>query len=232
MPKDTLVKVQQGNPNIKLKPGDKVVIIISSIDKESAAMFNLVTANMHLSTGGSSQNQLIGYTVDPDGTIDIPVLGTVQVGGLTRSEVENTVKQMLIDKQLLTSPMVIAEFQNLYFDILGEVVRPGRYSITADKITVLDALGMASDLSIQGLRQTVKVVREEADGRKVYVIDLTSGESVLNSPAYYIQQNDVLYVDCTNFRKRQSVTNGNTTYTPSFWISLASVAITIYNVFK
>jgi polysaccharide export outer membrane protein len=116
----------------------------------------------------------------------------------------------------------------MYFDILGEIARPGRYTIDKDKMTLLDALGMAGDLSILGQRCNVKIIRNEDGGRKVYEIDMTSGNSVLNSPVFYIQQNDVLYVEANNYRKRQSIVAGNTVMTPSFWMSVASFLTSMY----
>ena len=110
---------------------------------------------------------------------------------------------------------------------MGEVKTPGRYQIQRDRITILEALGMAGDLTIQGKRENVKVLREECDGQRVYTIDLTSAESVYKSPVYYLQPNDVVYVEPNEMKARQSTINGNSVRNVSFWMSLASLLTTI-----
>ncbi len=225
---DTVMKIESESPNFRLKPGDKLSIVVTCRDKQVAEMFNLIRPTFN--SGGSS-GSIVYYTVNPDGTIDFPLIGSIEVVNLTRSELENLIKSKLIELQYIQDPVVIVEFNSLYYNVLGEVTKPGRYNITTDKFTVLDAIGAAGDLTIQGLRKNVKIIREEANGRQVYEIDLTNAESILTSPAYYIQQNDVLYVEGNNQRKRQSLVNGNTTHSASFWISVASLLGSMYVIF-
>ena len=226
---DTLFTVNSQGSEIKLNEGDKVSIIVSCRDANVAKMFNLVSVTQNLGT--SYQNRISYYTVDDEGNIDFPVVGTITVKGLNRSQVCDIVKEKLISSEMVKDPVVTVEFVNMYFDILGEVARPGRYTIDHDRITLLDALGMAGDMSILGKRCNLKVVRTEGDGRKVYTIDMTDGDSILNSPAFYLRQNDVVYVEANNYRKRQSIASGNTAYSPSFWISVASFLMSVYVIF-
>lgn len=139
----------------------------------------------------------------------------------------------MIKENLVKDPVVTVEFANLGISVLGEVNSPGRFSIDRDRITILDALSMAGDLTIYGNRSKVMVLRQEGDVQRVYGLNLTSGEHIYTSPAYYLQQNDVVYVEPNAVKARQSTVNGNNVRSTSFWISLASlltsVAILIFN---
>ena len=145
-------------------------------------------------TGGSSQG-VSAYTVDTNGEIDFPVLGKLYVAGMKREEIAEFIKDELIKDNLVKDPIVTVEFVNLCVSVLGEVNSPGRFSIDRDRLTVLDALSMAGDLTIYGNRTKVMVLRQEGGVQRVYGIDLTSGADVYDSPAYYLQQNDVVYVE-------------------------------------
>jgi polysaccharide export outer membrane protein len=156
-------------------------------------------------------------------------LGAVSASGKTREELANEIKKMLIDGKLLEDdPLVVTvEFGNLNVSVLGEVAKPGRYNLIKDRTTILDAIGFAGDLTIYGERDCVMVMREENGKQKVYEVDLTSAGNMMRSPVYYVQQNDVIYVKPNTMRQRQATVAGNTVYTPSFWISVASLLTTI-----
>ena len=161
------------------------------------------------------------------------MLGKIKVAGMKREEIAETVKNKLITENLVKDPVVTVEFANLCISVLGEVNHPGRFSIDRDRLTILDALSMAGDLTIYGNRYKVMVLRQEGDIQRVYGVDLTSGNHIYTSPAYYLQQNDVVYVEPNDVKARQSTVNGNNVRSTSFWISLASlltsVAILIFN---
>jgi polysaccharide export outer membrane protein len=148
---------------------------------------------------------------------------------MTRDELSASIKKSLLDKKLLEdNPLVVTvEFANLNISVLGEVNRPGRYAIDKDKVTLLDALGMAGDITIFGERNRVIVMRQDGEKQKMFEIDLTSIEKLVNSPVYYVQQNDVVYVRPNSMRQRQATVSGNTVYTPTFWISVASLLTTV-----
>lgn len=224
-----------------VQPEDKLSIIVHSKDPELAALFNLPVVSTNInnlssySSGTSSSTRNYGvsqgvssYTVSADGTIEFPVLGTLHVGGMTRNEIAAFIKGELIGKNLIKDPTVTVEFLNSGVSILGEVHNPGRYDMNRDNITLLEAIALAGDLTIQGERQNVKVIREETDGTiHIYELDLTQGKKMMSSPGYFLKQNDVVYVEPTDLRKRETTVNGNSALSTSFWISAASLLLSI-----
>lgn len=226
--------------SILVRPEDKISIIVNSRDPQLTDLFNLPYVSRQLGqssftggmTRGTSQG-VSGYTVDANGEIDFPVLGKIKVAGLQREDIAKYIKQELISRNLVKDPVVTVEFMNLCISVMGEVNTPGRFSIDRDRVTILDALSMAGDLTIYGNRSKVMVMRQEGDTQRFYGVNLTSGAHVYSSPVYYLQQNDVVYVEPNHVKARQSTVNGNNVRSTSFWISLASlltsVAILIVN---
>ena len=224
---------------LTIKPQDKLMIVVNSRDPQLTDMFNLpyVTRQLGQSLRSDysvgSNSGISGYTVDENGEIDFPVLGKIYVAGKTRQEIADYIKSELVRDNLVKDPVVTVEFMNLCIAVLGEVNAPGRFAIDRDRVTILDALSMAGDLTIYGNRTNVLVLRQEGGTQRVYAIDLTSGRQVYSSPAYFLQQNDVVYVEPNEMKARQSTVNGNNVRSTSFWISLASlltsVAILIVN---
>lgn len=221
---------------IKVRPGDKLSIIVNSRDPQLSQMFNLpyvtqqigrVSASGSSGSANNSSQGISGYTVDEEGQIDFPVLGKLEIAGKNREEIAAFIKGELLAKDLVKDPIVTVEYMNLCISVLGEVVSPGRYSIDRDKVTLLDAISMAGDLTIYGKREKVLVLREENGVQRVYGVNLCSAEHLYTSPAYYLRQNDVVYVEPNNVRARQSTVNGNNVRSTSFWLSLASFLTTI-----
>ncbi len=206
--------------NITVKPEDKLYILVSTQKDELNVLFNLRT------TQNSSQYRLL-YTVDKDGNIDFPILGKINLRGKTRFEVAEYITRELTSRNLVKEPVVTVEFENTGIYIGGEVNNPGKYNINLDRLTVVQGILMAGDLTIQGKRENILVLREENGKQKSYRLDLTNAEELFKSPAYYLQQNDVVIVEPNNTRKRQTTSNGNTPLTASFWLSVASFATTI-----
>ena len=235
----TLAAVQA--KEIRVRPDDKISIIVNSRDPQLTDLFNLPYVSRQLgqtlrsvtSTYGQSQG-VSGYTVDSDGNIDFPVLGKIHVEGMTREEIGRCIKDELVGQDLVKDPIVTVEFMNLTVSVMGEVAKPGRYAIERDRITILDALSMAGDLTIYGRRDAVMVQRMEGDTLQVYQLNLVSGQDVYNSPAFYLQQNDLVYVAPNDVKVRESTVNGNNIRSTSFWISLGSlltsVAVLITNI--
>ncbi len=217
-------------------PDDRLSITIHSKDPQLAMLFNLPLMSTRIGQVNSiisnNSNQVATYTVDAYGDIEFPVLGTMHIGGMKRAEVANYIKTELLQRNLVKDPTVIVDFLNRSVNVLGEVTHPGRVEIDRDRFTILDAIAGAGDLTIQGKRTNVLVLRME-DGRKVaHKIDLTDASSTLSSPVFYLQQDDVIYVEPTDVRKRATTANGNSIFTPSFWISIASFATTVLLLIK
>lgn len=219
-------------PNvITFQPGDKVSIVVNSKDPKLSNLFNLPISSFRVgeaNTITSSYNAQVSlYTVDTNGDIDFPVVGKIHIAGKTRGETAELVKAMLVNGDLIKDPVVTVEFGNLYYSVLGEVKNPGHYSIDRDQVTLLDAISKAGDLTIYGERNNVTVLREIDGEQKAFKVNLTSWKEIASSPAYYIKQNDIIYVTPNKTRARQSTVNGNNIRSTSFWISLASLATSI-----
>ena len=221
---------------IVLRPKDKISIIVNCKSPELTNLFNLpyVTQRLGQNTtsgntiaGAVSNGYVSGYTIGPDGTIDFPVIGKLNVGGMTRSQIEDLVKEELVNQGQAQDAVVTVEYMNLFYKVMGEVNAPGRFAIDKDATTIFDALSNARDLTIWGRRDNVRVVRDENGKQRTYFIDLCDARSIIESPAYYLQQGDVVYVEPNDMRARQSTVNGNNVRSTSFWISLASLAATL-----
>ena len=214
---------------IKVQAGDKISVVVKSKDPQLSELFNLPVTSYRVgsTTTSSSSQQISCYSVNNDGNIDFPVLGKVKVLGKTREQISEVIKQQLIAENLVKDPVVTVEFENLHFSVMCEVNKPGQYNIDRDNISLLDALSKAGDLTIYGRRDNVLVLRQQKGKRCAYRVDLTDAYSVMNSPVAYLQQNDVVYVDPNNVRKRQSTVNGNNVLSTSFWVSVASLLTSI-----
>jgi polysaccharide export outer membrane protein len=217
--------------DIKLRADDKVSIVVNSKDPLLADLFNLPVVTHRIGytqeSGKSPSQSMSVYTVDTKGEIDFPVLGKIRAAGLRREELAASIKTALLERDLILDPVVTVEYTNLGFNVLGEVNHPGRYNFDRDHLTLLDAISMAGDLTIQGKRQTVFVMRGTGDKRTVYRVNLLSGKDLLQSPAYYLQQDDVVYVEPNSYRSRQTTVNGNNVLSAPFWISVASLLTSI-----
>ncbi|MCQ2143272.1 MAG: polysaccharide biosynthesis/export family protein [Bacteroidales bacterium] len=216
------------NQGIIIQPKDMMSIVVSSRNPELARMFNLPVASYQAGSEivTSSTQRLLGYVVDNEGNIDFPVLGSIHVAGLTRWEVSKLIKEALINEQLLNDPVVTVEFMNFKISVMGEVASPGTFTIAGDKITILEALSLARDLTIFGRRDRVFVIREQNGERNIYQLDLRSVD-LFNSPAYYLQQDDIVYVEPNTVKAGQSTINENSAKSISLWVSIASFLTTL-----
>lgn len=225
---DTVITLQ--NRVITVKPTDKIYIGVKSKDPQISQLFNLTGGT---SSGATNMSQdAYYYTVDSRGDIDFPVVGKIQVAGLTREEIAEKVKKSLVDASLVKDPTITVSLSNLHYSMMGEVAKPGQYAIDEEKVTILDAISKAGDLTIQGKRNDVMVLRQENGHQKIYKINLCSGRDIFSSPAYYLQQNDVVYVTPNDTKKRSSTLNGNTVQSTGFWISISSLIVTILTFLK
>lgn len=189
------------------KTDDILTINVSAFDPETVKPFNMYTiANNTEILRTNSAQQVQTYLVDYDGFIDFPVLGKIKVAGLTRTEVTALLTERI--KEYANDPIVNVRLVNFTVTVLGEVSRPGTFTIQDERVTLLEAIGMANDLTIFGKRNNVLLIREINGKKKFAKIDLTTINAV-NSPLYYLQQNDVIYVEPNNARVRSSTYNQN-----------------------
>ena len=213
----------------RIMPKDQLTVVVSCTNPELAAPFNLTTiGSAGLTTENSqsaSQSSQQTYLVDNEGNINFPVLGILKVGGLTKKEVE----QMIVEKlkpYIKETPIVTARMVNYKISVLGEVARPGTFTVSNEKVNLLEALAMAGDMTIYGIRDNVKLIREGADGKQqIITLDLNKAETLL-SPYYWLQQNDIVYVTPNKVRARNSDI-GNST---SLWFSATSVLVSLASI--
>lgn len=219
---DTLyAKVEtQLQHKILLRPGDQVRINVSARNKELSEMFSRVSATSE--KGGNS------YTIDEMGEIEFPFVGKIRIAGLDRLQTEEYIKTKIIESELIKEPYVSVEYSNLGFYKLGEW-GGGFVEFQKDQTTILEAISLAGDLSIDGLRKNVLLIRRNEDGSEnTYRLDLTSREKLYNSPAYYVQQDDIIYVEPSNKRIQQSTINGTNFSTYSVYLSLFTTGLSLF----
>ncbi|MDD3078171.1 MAG: polysaccharide export protein [Paludibacter sp.] len=174
--------------------GDMLSITVTGIDPNAVAPFNLPLVS-YASPGSDklyTAPTLQSYLVDVNGDIDFPVIGNIKVGGLKKSEAIILISQKLAP--YLKNPIVTIQFMNYKITVLGEVTRPGQYTINNERVTILDALGLAGDMTIYGVRKNVLITRENNGKLEFERLNLNSNE-IFKSPYYYLQQNDVVYVE-------------------------------------
>lgn len=212
---------------LKIQPDDQLAISINSKDKELIEPFNNNTLIGSGNSQAQSSNIQAGVTyfqVDKDGNIDFPILGVIKAAGLTRIELAEKIKQDLVRQDYIKDPVVSVKLMSFKVTVLGEVKTPGVQQITGERLTLLEAIGMAGDLLPSGKRENIMVIREENGQRATYVVDLTSDEAVFTSPCYYLQQNDVVYVEPNSaIRVKGSATMTTLTSTASLVSVLASL---------
>ena len=214
------------NGQIRIKPLDRLTIVVNSKDPELAAPFNAASSYNSLnglsSYSSSSNGNLQILTVDKEGKIQLPIIGEIDCDGLTRNELAKKIENTIRENGMVHDPIVIIQFADVKFSVLGEVARPGQFSITKDRISLFDALAMAGDLTIYGQRENVALIREENGMRTVHYFDLKN-PNILTSPYFYLQQDDVVYVTPNKYKAQAGEINQNR----SFYISLVSVAVSV-----
>ena len=209
---------------VTIHKDDLLGITVNSKDPELALPFNMPLVSYQIGAAGVGQQRLVGYLVDQQGNIDFPILGQLHVAGLSRQQVVELIKSKLIDEDYIKDPIVTVQMLNFKVSVMGEVNRPGTFDITGDRITLLEALSRAGDLSIYGNRTRVAVIREENGKRQIIFHDLRSSD-IFDSPCYYLQQNDIVYVEPNKARTGQSRVNSNNS--AGVWLSAVSVLATV-----
>lgn len=219
---DTLDSLKvTNNYQLRFKPDDMLQIIITAKDLRAVQAFNLPVYAVQTTDRVVGQPQLQAYLVDAKGYIEYPILGKLKVGGLTRQELIKLLKEKL-DPAYVKNPIINIFITNFKVTIQGDVLRPGTFPIQNERLSIFDALGLAGDLNITGNRENVLVIREENGQKKEYRVNLKS-KKTLTSPVYYLQQNDIIYVE-PNYAKSQDAAFNRST---GLFISMASVIISL-----
>jgi len=219
----------------RIMPKDQLTITVSTTNDEAAAPFNMTVATAYTVGQRSSYSQamLQMYLVDNEGMISFPIIGEIKVGGLTKSEAEQMIEEKIRPYMAETeNPIVTVRMSSYSISVLGEVTRPGSYQVSREKINILEALAQAGDLTIYGVRDKVKLIREDATGKKeIHTLNLNDA-NIINSPYYYLQQNDIVYVEPNKVKAQNSSVGSMTT----LWLSGTSILISLtsllYNILK
>ncbi len=209
----------------RIMPKDLLSITVNCSDPEVAAPFNLTmqtSVNVAMSNSTYSQPALMQYLVTNEGKIDFPILGTLVVGGLTKSEAEDMISERL-KPYLKETPIVNVRMANYKISVLGEVTRAGTFNVSNEKVNIFEALAMAGDMTVWGVREDVKLIRENAQGETMVVSLNLNDANIINSEYYYLQQNDVIYV-APNKVKAHNSDIGSAT---SLWFSAGSILVSV-----
>lgn len=230
--------IQEAQPlyDAKIMPKDLLTITVNTTDPEAAAPFNLTvqsSINAGRNTSLTQQPVLQQYLVNNEGTIDFPVLGRLHVGGLTKTEAEDLIREKLKPYlQKTETPIVTVRMANYKISVLGEVAKPGTFTVSNEKVNVLEALAMAGDMTIWGIRDNVKLIREDAAGKREIISLNLNDADIVTSPHYYLQQNDILYVTPNKTKAKNSDIGQSTSLwfsATSILVSIASLLVTIFN---
>ncbi|WP_294744573.1 polysaccharide biosynthesis/export family protein [uncultured Prevotella sp.] len=219
----------------KIMPKDQLTITVSTTNDEAATPFNLTVPTPYTVNSRStySQAMLQTYLVDNAGNINFPILGSIHVGGLTKSQAEKMIQDQI--KPFMAeaeNPIVTVRMPGYQISVIGEVARPGTFTVSREKISILEALAQAGDLTIYGQRKNVQLIREDSTGQKsIHIFDLTDA-NIINSPYFYLQQNDVIYVTPNKVKAQNSSVGSMTT----LWFSATSILISLtsllYNILR
>jgi polysaccharide export outer membrane protein len=222
----------------KICPQDQLSILVSSFTRDASSQFNLIVPSEMSATSGRSyltqQPTVQTYIVSKDGYVEMPILGKVKVAGLTRVEAEKLISDRIKATGQLTEDFIVTvRFVNFRVSVLGEVTTPGSYTVTTEKTSILDAIALAHDLTIWGVRDNVKLIREDpVTGQKTYHTLNLNDANIVNSPYFYLQQNDVVYVTPNKTKAKNSDVGNSTTLWFSATSILVSVASLLYNILR
>lgn len=221
---DSLASSEQSNSyEIKIQPDDLLLIIVSADDPETAIPFNLSTISIPSAgsvNAAQGQQTMQSYLVDADGSIDFPILGKLKVAGLSRTEV-----MYLLDSKIakyIKNPIINLRLMNFKISVQGEVTNPGTYSVSSDRVTLIEAISMAKDLTIYGKRDNILIIRELNGVKSYNRVDITKADFIY-SPFYYLAQNDVVYVEPNKTKINGAAVGANT----GVIISVTSLLITL-----
>lgn len=220
----------------RIMPKDILTVTVTTVDPEAAIPFNMTiptTISKSTTRSLTTQPALQDYLVSNDGTIEFPIVGKITVGGLTKTECESVILEKIRPYLSETEkPIVTVRMSSYSISVLGEVQKPGSFQVSREKINIFEALAQAGDMTIYGVRDRVRLIREDATGKKeIHMLDLTDA-NIINSPYYYLQQNDIVYVEPSNVKKQNARVSSMTTLWFTATSILVSVASLIVNILR
>lgn len=215
---------QYSVPVLRIAKGDMLGITVNSKNRELSEPFNLPMVGYYNAFGISASNTQQGYMVDDEGYVTFPALGRIKAEGLTRNELNTKIATELRDKGFLNDATVTISLLNAQISVLGEVARPGRFPMVSDQVSILDAIAMAGDLTIQGRRDNVLVIREINGERYILAHDLRSND-IFESPCYFLRQGDIVYVEPNDAKAQTASINPNNNV--GTWLSVVSTATSL-----
>lgn len=225
----------RGLYDAKIMPKDMLTITVITTDPKVAAPFNLSVQSSLNNSGqfGAGSGSLQGYLVDNEGNINFPVIGKLHVVGLTKTQCQELIKQKVAPYLAVSeNPVITVTMASYRVTVTGEVNRPGVIPVTTEKMSIIEALAQAGDLTIYGKRNNVMLIREDADGQKeAYRLNLNDAD-LINSPYYYLQQNDIIYVEPNRVKAKNSTIGSSTTLWFSFVGIVTSVASLVLNILR
>lgn len=224
---DSLENQNQNSYEVKIQPDDLLMIIVSADDPEAAIPFNLKTYSISSNKLDMTRGQetVQTYLVDSKGNIEFPIVGDIKIGGLTRTEALQLLQSKIA--AYIKKPIINLRITNFKVSLQGEVNLPGTYNVNSERITLIEALSMAKDLTIYGKRDNILVIRE-TNGIKSYNRVNVTQSDFINSPFYYLAQNDVVYVEPNKTKVNASAVGPNTSVIISAVSILVSLAVLIF----
>ncbi len=231
-------KSAPGLYDVRIKPKDMLSITVVTSEPATSRMYNLVVPSLFDPVSPNSYSAIISqpslqsYLVDNEGFIDFPLLGIISVLGLTPKELEATLQMKMASSFSKERPVITIRITNFAVNVLGEVARPGKFNTVNERMTIFEGLALAGDMTIYGRRDNVKVLRENTDGSKKYITVNLNDENIINSPAYYLEQNDVVYVEPNSSKSRSSSFGAAESFAISALSILISMISLAFNVLK
>ncbi|MEX8548561.1 MAG: polysaccharide biosynthesis/export family protein [Mucilaginibacter sp.] len=227
---DTTLASKNEAPLTYIQPNDLLSIAVSSLNPAATAVFNTPNNSYVSSSSATGINlQSPGYLVNTDGNIQFPIIGNLKVSGLTTNQLREQLTKSLVDRKLLVDPVVVVRQLNFKVSVLGEVARPTVINVPSEKISLLEALGLAGDITVFGRKDNVLVIREESGKKIIRHLNLNSNQ-LFNSPYYYLKSNDIVYVEAN---KAKAASGGQTVQTlPIVLSGLSFIAIIVSSIIR
>lgn len=221
---DTTLPVTLSDLEPIIRPNDILSITVSSLNPQASNVFNIQNTTNNGGINTSTTTQADGYLVNPEGYLQFPILGNIKASGLTKKELKDYLTKTLIERKLLIDPIVDIRYLNFRVAVMGEVARPTVVTVPSEKISLLEALALAGDLTIYARRDNVMIIREEDGKRIIKRIDLNSS-SIFTSPYYYLKSNDIIYAEPN--KSKVASTSRSTQWLPVVFsvLSFAIIAV-------